>query len=48
MVHVIPGNNKIYTLKEMIQHLDRVHFEKDIFEEVKVMFVNNIWAKFSS
>ena len=38
-------NIEIYTLKEIMQYPDRAHSEKDFFEEVKAMFVNNIWFK---
>ena len=37
-------NNAIYTLKKIMQQLDRVHFERAIHEEVKAMSDNNIWV----
>ena len=40
-------NNETYILK-MMQHPDRVHFEKAMYEEVKAMFEHKIWEKNSN
>ena len=40
-------NNKIYTLKKMMQQPDRVQFANAIHEEIKAIFDNDIWAKVS-
>ena len=40
-------NNEIYTLKEMMAQLNKVLFEKVMYEEVKAMVTTEIWEEVS-
>eukprot|EP00957_Ditylum_brightwellii_P137257 10464318-Ditylum_brightwellii.AAC.1 len=39
------ADNESYTLKEMLQQLDRKDFEAAMDKEVKHMFDNEVWEK---